>query len=364
MKQLKGRAAFIAVTATAMSLAAPAVTAQALTVGPGDPIRSPMAENTFEGGRWVGAPMCSSSVPGTIVDENGNTKKVLLTAGHCVNTDDSIEGIPPVTGDVYVPTRNGDVKIGHVGPHAFNIPSEYDGFSAILNAFNSQDYGFVELEPGVEGTSVSTSTDEFGAPASEGVQMVGIVDYPELQQGEVAFDNLGRPICKDGNRTGRTCGVQLMRARHGVWSVMHMDHGDSGGNAYDPDTNEVIGVNSMVVGPFSRVAPADIAIEEGYGVPDGQVNERFKVADSTARRSDEYRTIGEDAAANAAAEGTPTLDELLKDTGLDIPDLPLPEVPLPEIPLPAASDVPAATPAVPADAASQILGQAQLPALF
>lgn len=222
----------------------------------------------------------------------------------------------------------------------------------------------MKLEPGVEGTSVSTSTDEFGAPASEGVQMVGIVDYPELQQGEVAFDNLGRPICKDGNRTGRTCGVQLMRARHGVWSVMHMDHGDSGGNAYDPDTNEVIGVNSMVVGPFSRVAPVDIAIEEGYGVPDGQVNERFKVVDSTAPRSDEYRTIGEDAAANAAAEGTPTLDELLKDSGLDIPDLPLPEVPLPEIPLPAASDVPAATPAAPADAASQILGQAQLPALF
>lgn len=312
IKQPKNRAVFIAATATVMSLAAPAGAATALTVGPGDPIRSPMPENTFENNRWVGAPMCSASVPGTIVDQSGNSKNVLLTAGHCVNTSSDIPTLPAVTGDVYAPTRAGDVKIGHAGPHAFTIPADGTEVVDIFDALNGSDYGFIELEPGVAGTSISTSTDENGSATSEGVQMVGIVDYPALQMGEVAFDNFGQPICKDGNRTGRTCGVQLLRGRNGVWSVMTLDHGDSGGNAFNPVTREVIGVNSMVLGPFARVAPADVAVEDAYGVPDGQVNEKFKITDSTAPRSDEYRTLGEDAAANAAAEEPITLNELLK----------------------------------------------------
>ena len=162
--------------------------------------------------------------------------------------------------------------------------------------------------------------------------MTGVVDYSELQPGEVSVDNFGQPICSDGSRTGRNCGVQIFRVRNGVWAISHLDKGDSGGNAYDPRTNQVIGVNSMAIGPVSRYQPADQALQDAYGIEDGKVNEHFQVEESTEPHS-EFRTIGQDMAADEAwiAENEPAEPA----PGSSIPQIPgLPEIPLPNIPLP------------------------------
>nr|WP_162933184.1 hypothetical protein [Corynebacterium lactis] len=240
----------------------------------------------------------------------------------------NVPGLPIVTGDVYVPTSDGDVHIGKAGAHRFELPNDSSDPAALLQAFNGADYGFIILDDDVKTTSASYSKDENGQAHGDPVVMTGIQDNPTLQPGQVAVDNLGKPICIDGSRTGRSCGYQVFRARNGVWSVgLNMDHGDSGGNAYDPRTNEVIGVNSMVVGPISRVQPADVAIEDAYGVPDGQVAQNFQVAGATDQRDTEYRTIAQDSAADEDYRARhPESDSLLqsvKDLGIfDVPTIP------------------------------------------
>lgn len=296
MKHTRSRV-MTAAFAALFTLVTPSV-ASAIVVGPGDPIRTPMEASPWNGFRHVNSPMCSTGVPGTVTDYYGQKHRVMLTAGHCVNTEPA-PGLPIVTGEVYVPTTEGDKHIGTVGAHRWEVPPQDAGFEALPASFNGADYGVIVLDPEVETTGASYSRDEYGQSHGEPVVMTGIQDNPDLERGEVSFDNLGKPICKDGIRTGRACGYQVFRVRNGIWAVgIGVDHGDSGGNAYDPTTNEVIGMNSMLLGPVSRVQPADIALEEAYGIPDGEVNDHFEVSDSTAQRDATYRTLDEDMAAD------------------------------------------------------------------
>lgn len=290
----------VAAMATTVTLAAPAI-AEPIVVGPGDPIRTPLPGSPVENGKHMDAAMCSSSVPGTITDKNGKKHRVMLTAGHCVNSTPMDGGIPATGDDVYAPTRDrGDVKIGKRGPHNFTIgidESQTDPAQLLNGMFNSSDWAFIELEDDVETTNVSYSKDEYGQNHGEGVPMNGVVDYKRLGPNEVSIDNLGKPVCIDGTRTGRSCGYQVFRVQNGVWAIgPRMNHGDSGGNAYDPETLQVVGMNSMVIGPLNRFQPADTAIEDAYGIEDGKVNDHFEVEKSSKDRSDEYRTLSEDAA--------------------------------------------------------------------
>ena len=269
-----------------------------LVVGPGDPIRNPLPEAERVEGRFLETGMCSSSIPGTVIDSEGKEHRVQLTAGHCVNQIES-EQMPAVSTTIYAPTKeHGDVRIGELGPHSFDLTGDSgEGWLPGLDgALNGDDWAFIILDDDIETSNVSYSRDEYGRNKGPGVQMEGIEDYSELQRGEISFDNFAKPICKDGSRTGRSCGYQIFRVRNGVWAVaMEMDQGDSGGNAYNPQNNHVIGVNSMAVaGIFYRVQPVDVAIEEAYGIEDGKVNEHFKVTDGTGDRSETYRSIQDD----------------------------------------------------------------------
>ncbi|MFD5868904.1 hypothetical protein ACFWGD_09875 [Corynebacterium sp. NPDC060344] len=338
MKKNRTASAIAAMITVGATFAAPAA-AGAITVGPGSPIRMPEPGAVVDGGRHVQTGMCSTSVPGTVTDADGTRHRVLITAGHCVNKEGH-EQLPKSSGVIYAPTHDGDVRIGEVGPAAFPIPDPNDAGAnqnVLDSSFNGSDYAFIELDDDIDATSISYSVDENGAAGGEGVQMTGVVDYRELRPGEVAVDNFGQPICSDGARTGRNCGVQVFRVRNGVWAVSNLGKGDSGGNAYDPRTNEVIGINSMAVGPVSRYQPADQALQDAYGIEDGKVNEHFQVEESTAPHSD-FRTIGQDMAADEAwaAENQPA--EQAPGSSIPqipgLPEIPLPEVPMPELPLP------------------------------
>ncbi|WP_448852260.1 trypsin-like serine protease [Corynebacterium sp. 335C] len=294
----------------------PAPAGSRVVVGPGDPIRMPSETSPVdERGAHLDTAICSSSVPGTVVDENGVEHHVQFTAGHCVGLDPAAGGYVDGTGTViYAPTTHGDERIGVIGPNAFPDPTKGlvdpndpdaaaevepgEMTDVIIGlpdaALNGSDWAFVELDDDVAGTSVSASRAEDGWVGGPGVPMTGVVDYGELAPGEISLDNMGKRVCIDGTRTSRQCGYQVFRVRNGVWAVgLWMDHGDSGGNAYDPDTNQVIGANSMRFGPFNRFQPMDVALEEAYGIPDGQVNERFTVDGAVARDGDR-RTIDED----------------------------------------------------------------------
>ncbi|WP_295629666.1 hypothetical protein [uncultured Corynebacterium sp.] len=341
-------ATFTVPTAGAAVAPTDAPAADSIVVGPGSPIRMPEPDAVVDDGRHVKTGMCSTAVPGTVTDPEGNEHRVLITAGHCVNKEGH-ESLPKSSGVIYAPTHEGDVRIGTVGPASFYMPDPNDTevTSSLLRTldatFNGSDYAFIMLDDDVEATSISQSVDENGVSGGEGVQITGVVDYRELQPGEVSIDNLGRPICSDGSRSGRNCGVQIFRARNGVWAISYLNNGDSGGNAYDPTTNQAIGINSMAIGPVSRYQTTDQAIEDAYGIEDGTVNDHFQVEQSTAPQS-EFRTIGEDMAADEAwiAENEPAEAE----SGSSIPEFELPDLPLPDLTAP--------VPAVPELAAPEI----------
>ena len=81
--------------------------------------------------------------------------------------------------------------------------------------------------------------------------------------------------------------------------------------------------------------PADIAIQEAYGIPDGQVNDHFEVSDSTAQRDSTYRTLNEDMAADqeyARAQDSQDSQEGSVPQLVDLVDQ-LPQLPqVPELP--------------------------------
>lgn len=297
----------------ALSVAAggfvPAMTAEAaasvepvgsdVVVGPGSPLRMPFPSSENIDGRHIESPMCSLGVPGTVVDQNGVSHRVIMTAGHCVVAKNTETG-EEVTGQFFIPTKTGDKLLSedYMGTDVLPDEDSFDENTTVPeyfnSLFNSADYGIIDVRDDIKTTSLSHSVDEFGNVHGEPVQIVGIQDKRTLAPMEITADNFGEPVCTDGSRTGRGCGYQLFRVRNGVWAISPIDHGDSGGNAYNPETREAIGVNSMGIGPLSRFQPIDVALEEQYGIPDGEVNDRFKVETSTEPQS-EFRTIGEDA---------------------------------------------------------------------
>ena len=63
------------------------------------------------------------------------------------------------------------------------------------------------------------------------------------------------------------------------------ESGDSGGINYDPRTGEAVGLSIIGFGPLGNSQQVDRAIEDAYGIPDGQVNEAFTPA-ADAQRAD------------------------------------------------------------------------------
>ncbi len=109
----------------------------------------------------------------------------------------------------------------------------------------------------------------------------------------MSVDNFGQPICKDGATTGRSCGTQIGRSRNAVYSWnLGYKPGDSGGVNFDPRDGSIIGISSMGIGPVGKAQPADRIIEDAYGVPDGKVNEVFKVTESSAPRAEFRKAAG------------------------------------------------------------------------
>lgn len=292
----------LATLALAGGLAGPAAQAAPLAplAAPGAPIRAipehPETNLEIDGKNYHIAPehsawSCSQGPSGTVTLADGTRMPIMITAGHCV-TDTEGEG--SVLPEILVNTRASGFqvlgtrdRVGDVRVAADDAPIPVQ----INDTLNSPDWGIVRLAPGVTATRLATSRDEWGGNASAPVTLTGIRDYRTLGAFDVAVDNAGQPICKDGSRTARSCGVQLFRTKEGVWSWgLTYKQGDSGGINYDPRTGEVIGLTSMGMGPLGRTQPADAALEQAYGIPDGQVNERFQLTESTAAPA-EFKTI-------------------------------------------------------------------------
>lgn len=200
-------------------------------------------------------------MPGTVTLADGTQKDILVSAGHCVY---GVETVSEVGDTVYLPTPEGDVVIGHPdagGPITVGDEEDFSLLEGMNQAFNSPDWGTVELEPGVTTTRLSDSVDMYGNSHGEPVELTGVRDYEDLGFWEVSADNFGQPICKDGNTSGRSCGVQLFRTQNGVWSAgLNYQNGDSGGVNFDPETGEALGVTSMGFGTIGRAQPIDLAI--------------------------------------------------------------------------------------------------------
>ena len=228
---------------------------------------------------------CSQGVPGTVILPDGSRKDVMVTAGHCLW---GIEGVAEIDPEVYAPLREGRQLIAVRDQGRAVHPALDDRDPEELRLmYDGDDWATADLVEGVEMTRVADSVDQFGQSHGEPVVLTGVRDYTDLEPWDVSFDNLGQPICKDGQTSGRTCGVQVLRSSNGLWYLGLALGGDSGGVNFDPQTGEALGVTSMsVYGVVGRAQPLDVALEEAYGIPDGQVNDYFALPDSTAEHSD------------------------------------------------------------------------------
>lgn len=300
-------------------LDAPAATAEPVYVAPGSGIKvlpeKPQTIVRLDGKDYHLSPRfsawsCSQGPSGTVRTRTGEIIPVMVTAGHCI---DDFTGAEKASPEIFVDTPDkGFQRIGlrdKVGRPNDDAPIEW----LVDDMLNSFDWGTVRLDKGVTASRAASSRDEFGKRQSTPVVMTGIKDYPTLVPGQIVLDNFGQPICKDGARTGRSCGTQVARTRNGIWSYgLDYLEGDSGGNNYDPRTREVIGVTSMGLGPLGRTQPADIAIETAYGIPSGQVNQHFQLAESTAVAAPQKTFPQEGAEFNAELEAQ----------GLKVPEIP------------------------------------------
>lgn len=325
MRQFTRRSAAALVASAAMtlvSLAAP-VTASAATAAPGAPIRIHSVTPAIEGmPRQLDAATCSQGPVGTVQNADGTTSEVMLTAAHCLTGFG--DGWEP-TSEVFAPLPAGDALIGYRDSHRIGDTETGDLAQDFLNLGLGPDWAVVKLEDGVSTTRTSDSVDLHGRSHGEGVALTGVRDYRDLRYRELSVDNFGQPICKDGTTSGRSCGVQLFRSQDSVYSYgLNYLHGDSGGINYDPDTREAIGMSVAAIGPIGQAQAADATLQEAYEIPDGQVNERFALAES-AEPHDEFRTVGEDAQAsqawiehNAPQEAAPPAEEA--DAGVNVFD--------------------------------------------
>lgn len=292
------RRSIITALAATMPLAAAAVVpagAETAQVAPGAPTRlladysiDGLPEATFDG-------LCTQGPNGTLRLPDGSERNVMITAAHCTVT---VYDHKPFKPGVYLPTQSGNILLGK--NHSTSGFKEYRGYDVgefVRLNLNAGDWSVVELEPGFIQSRVSHSRTSNGESNGEPVVMTGVKDYRRLAPHEVSFDNFGQPICKDGAVSGRSCGTQILRTNNGVWSYgMSYVFGDSGGNNFDPRTGEVIGVTSMSFLQFDRAQPVDYALETAYGIPDGEVNSHFTLAESTAPHDPSLRTKDQDAA--------------------------------------------------------------------
>ncbi|MEJ4098843.1 hypothetical protein V5S96_00455 [Corynebacterium mastitidis] len=297
MRIRRATLAMLASLTCVSAVAGAAGQASAAEVAPGAPMRTyldiPEGDPLAEAPREVTTMACTQGIPGTVTLPDGSRKDVMVTAGHCVwgTTASPYETQP----EVYVPLREGDRLVGlrEGGRAPYAVGSE-DDVAGLYRQWVDDDWATIELAEGERPTRVADSVDQFGQSHGEPVVLTGVRDYPDLAPGELAFDNLGQPICKDGQTTGRSCGIQFMRTGNRLWSVNTMIPGDSGGVNFDPVTGEALGVSTNTFfGVVGITQGADVALEETYGIPDGQVNDYFALPDSTEEHT-EMRTFGED----------------------------------------------------------------------
>lgn len=292
-----------AALATAVLSDAPAgADERAALAAPGAPMRSDVQLTDIPLPEYLNRQVCSQGVIGTVVLPDGTQQRVLVTAGHCLAP---MEGQPEFGDRVFAPTRSGgDTVIGYrdqahaPATNEANLAQAEGNLAETLRlSVDSPDWGTAVLNEGVVDSRMADSVDKAGNAHGTPVRLTAIRDYPDLAPGQYDFSVAGQPICKDGTTTGRSCGTLLVRSQNGLWAWdLGYVQGDSGGVNFDPNTGEVLGVSSMVFGPITRAQPADVAVEQAYGIPDGQVNERFSLTDSEAKHSDDLRTFGEDEA--------------------------------------------------------------------
>lgn len=287
------KAAAASLAAFMVMPAAPALAAPApALVAPGAPMRifpqdvpktvTNMWGQTITAPPAAFAATCSQGPAGTVRYADGTTRRVMLTAAHCVNTQ---PGGRPVSPVVTVPQGRDYVRVG-VRERSNQPPAAALNLSDPMLAIKTADWGTVLIDDSVRTTNLSQSRNLAGGNQGAPVQLTTIKDYRTLRPGEIAVDNFGQPICKDGSTSGRSCGTQLGRTRNGVYSWgLNYQYGDSGGVNYDPRDGSVIGVTSIVLGPLGKAQPADRIVEEAYGVPDGQVNNAFKISAPEAPRA-------------------------------------------------------------------------------
>lgn len=228
---------------------------------------------------------CSQGPVGTVYRKGKKPRRVMFTAGHCLQ---NLEKDSAMRGEVYAPTRSGEFYIGYRDRLGYDdlLADDESLVRTFHDAFNAADWASVKLDPRVRTTNKSFSRDENGKARGRAVTLKGVDDRTRLYPFQVSADNFGDPICKDGARTGRTCGYQMFRTAHGVWSWgMNIQKGDSGGINYNPRTKKVVGISSMSMGPVSRTQPADRAIEDAYGIKSGTVNRHFKVTNEATPRA-------------------------------------------------------------------------------
>ena len=296
--------ASLAALALLLCLAAPFATpavpqahaAEPAHAAPGAPYRvpavNPPTQATTPWGAQVFVPperftvTCSQGPTGTVATPTG-PQRVMLTASHCVN---QLPGLPEPSTTITVPIGDGYTRIGTRGPNS-GPTADTHSIADLPAALTEPDWAFVLIDDTVTATNLSHSRDAAGGSAGAPVQLTGIRDYRTLRPGEYSVDNFGQPICKDGATTGRSCGRQIARSRNTIYSVgVTAEMGDSGGVNFDPRDGAVIGTSNGVIGPLFASQAADRAIESAYGIPDGQVNQVFKIADPAPRA--EFTTTG------------------------------------------------------------------------
>lgn len=290
----------------------PTATAEPALAAPGAPVAT-----LFEGSdSFANTSRCSQGPAGVVRTPDGQTKQIMVTAAHCFDVQDK-----KVRPEVYAPVRQGNaVRYPHVGTIDVQRKEFQLGNGELMDFYriiDEPDWAMVRLDPGVSASGWSTSRDQWGATTSPNVAITGVKDYRSLGHELISFDNFGQPICKDGMRTGRSCGTQVFRTQNFIWHVgLDYASGDSGGINYDPRTGEAIGLTVIGFGPFGNSQQVDRALESAYGIPDGQVNQAFTPAKPAPRA--EFATLRDEIAQHnptAAKKPAPAPSKFHKLTG-------------------------------------------------
>lgn len=214
---------------------------------------------------------CSQGFAGTVIKDDGAAENIMVTAGHCLD-----QGQKAVVG-----FRGGLVEVGDTIAQGFIRPfvSYQYGLNGIFFGIpHSSDWAIARLYPHIGMTRNAQSAGSNGPINSFPRALTGIRDYGDLAPGQISTDNAGQLICKDGSRSGRLCGIQIARTRDNIFHTPITILGDSGGAVYDPLSGQVLGTVSGSWGPVDNTQAADATLQDAYGIPDGQVNQRFHLA--------------------------------------------------------------------------------------